>query len=97
LFDKYGLLREANKSQLSDALTSLPVDKRKLDTPKYHVLDGGSLIHRFPWKKGATFEEIVKTYVQYVKSFTKPTVVFDGYKSSSTIKISHTSGGQRVL
>jgi hypothetical protein len=39
------------------------VDEEKPEVPKYHVLDGGSLLHIFPWKKGATFYEIVNTYV----------------------------------
>ncbi|KAG1652233.1 hypothetical protein GQR58_026445 [Nymphon striatum] len=65
LFDKHGLLREANKPQLADVLSVLPIDEEKREVPKYHVLDGGSLIHRFPWKRGTTFDEILKTYLNY--------------------------------
>ncbi|KAG1685236.1 hypothetical protein GQR58_009169 [Nymphon striatum] len=102
LFDKHGLLREANKPQLADVLPVLPMDEEKLEVPKYHVFDGGSLIHRFPWKRGTTFDEIVKTYLNYVKTFNNPTVAFDGYKSSSTKDITHqrrSNGavGQKVL
>ncbi|KAG1683759.1 hypothetical protein GQR58_009762 [Nymphon striatum] len=65
------------------------MDEEKLEVPNYHVLDGGSLIHRFPWKRGTTFDKIVKTYLNYVKTFNNPTVAFDGYKSSSTKDITH--------
>ena len=32
----------------------------------HHVLDGGALIHRVEWQKGATFREITKSYVSCV-------------------------------
>ncbi|KAG0713963.1 hypothetical protein GWK47_015044 [Chionoecetes opilio] len=53
LFDKHGLLRQANKPQLADALpsTSSNEGQQTRDSkPVYNVLDGCSLLHRFPWK-----------------------------------------------
>ena len=61
LFDEQGLLREANNAQLADTLAALvSVDQPgQSKEPAYHVLDGGSLIHRFPWKKEDTYEGII--------------------------------------
>ncbi|KAH3837878.1 hypothetical protein DPMN_111280 [Dreissena polymorpha] len=54
LFDNNGMPREVQKSSLADALwkqckfeASLPV---KIDPLHVIVIDGGSLIHRIPWK-----------------------------------------------
>ncbi|KAL5005019.1 hypothetical protein ScPMuIL_018475 [Solemya velum] len=89
LFAKNGLLRQASKPQLSEAIADL-IPKENTDgewvQAKYNVLDGESLIHRFPWKKDATFGDIVKTYVDYLKTFANLTVVFDGYASGPTTK-----------
>ena len=30
------------------------------------MLDGGALLQRIPWEKGATFKEICITYTEYV-------------------------------
>ena len=92
LFDKHGFLREATKPQLSEAMASTTAAAPQSRTAsqqtasEYHVFDGGSLIHRFQWKKGATFSDIVKMYVDYVLKFSKPTVVFDGYRCGSSTK-----------
>ncbi|KAG1689105.1 hypothetical protein GQR58_007844 [Nymphon striatum] len=92
LFDKHGFLREATKPQLSEAMASTTAAAPQSRTasqqtaPEYHVFDGGSLIHRFQWKKGATLSDIVKMYVDYVLKFSKPTVVFDGYQCGPSTK-----------
>jgi len=50
-------------------------------------LDGGSLIHRLPWTKGATVDTVCMSYVNYVNNHYKDaTVVFDGYPSVPTTK-----------
>ena len=88
LFDKHGFLREADKPQLADTLRTVlntanpPVPA----APKYNVFDGGSLLHRFKWRKCATFDELAQVYVGYVKRFSNPVVVFDGYETSSSTK-----------
>ena len=89
LFDKHGLLRQANKPQLADALpsTSSNEGQQTRDSkPVYNVLDGGSLLQRFPWKRGETFDSIASTYVKYVNTFANPLVVFDGYETDSYTK-----------
>ena len=66
--------------------------------PKYNVFDGGSLLHRFKWRKGATFDEIAQVYVGYVKRFSNPVVVFDGYETSSSTKHgTHMRRSKRVI
>ena len=32
----------------------------------HHVLDGGSLLRKVAWKKGMTYKEICKIYIDYV-------------------------------
>ena len=66
LFDKWGRLREANKPQLGVEIAAL-VPKSAFKSFKEertvtHVLDGGSLLQRIPWKKGDTFEDIASMY-----------------------------------
>lgn len=31
-----------------------------------HVVDGGSLLQRIPWKKGDTFKDIASMYMKHV-------------------------------
>ena len=43
------------------------------------VLDGGSLLQRIPWTRGATYREICAVYTDYVvKQYNETIVVFDG-------------------
>jgi hypothetical protein len=85
LFESSGLLREATKSKLAE---SLPHQKKPtLDDDSKYVLDGGSLLHRIPWRKGDTFRQICETYSEYVcRHFAESIVVFDGYGSGPTTK-----------
>ena len=51
------------------------------------MLDGGSLLHRIPWTRGETFENVCHKYVNYVlKKYGEATVVFDGYNNGPDIK-----------
>lgn len=90
LFDKEGLIRQATKSQLADALASVVSNDHtpsSQNQPDYTVLDGGSLIHKYPWKKGTTFDVIADMYVTHVeKNFVSPIVIFDGYLSGPSTK-----------
>lgn len=51
-----------------------------------YVLDGGSLLYRLPWPRGSTFGNVCQLYVDYVKKFRCPVIVFDGYTSGPTTK-----------
>jgi prophage tail gpP-like protein len=47
-----------------------------------YVLDGGALLQRIPWMKGATFNEMLTVYTDYVlRKYRSAIVVFDGYLS----------------
>ena len=64
LFEAKNILRKANKPQLAQAirdhatdLSSKAVINSVPETDCY-VLDGGSLLHRLPWKTGDTYGAI---------------------------------------
>jgi len=47
----------------------------------------GGLLHRVPWTKGATYDQICEQYSAYVtKKYGKATVVFDGHSDTSSTK-----------
>lgn len=55
LFDKNEFPRESQKSLLADVLWENTVNDDNLPEAQkntHYVLDGGSLLHRFPWQKG---------------------------------------------
>ena len=55
-----------------------------------YVLDGGALIHRIPWTRGAKYQEICSVYTRYVsKKYGEAVVVFDGYSGKSTKDTTH--------
>ena len=53
-----------------------------------HVLDGGSLLNRIPWKKGENYGAIAESYADFtVRQYgAGTTVVFDGYEPGPSIK-----------
>ena len=51
------------------------------------LLDGGSLLHRSPWKKGDSYNAIAESYADFtVKHYGQATVVSDGYGEGPSIK-----------
>ena len=88
LFDHSALPWEANKPALADALwKQVKIENEELLQPVHYVLDGGSLLHRIPWTRGETFENVCHKYVNYVlKKYGEATVVFDGYNNGPDIK-----------
>ncbi|VDI23197.1 Hypothetical predicted protein [Mytilus galloprovincialis] len=89
LFEPSGLMRQAQKSTLADEIwnTGSCVFSDDLGTDVRHVIDGGSLIQRIPWKKGATFAEICQLYIDHINNrYPIPIIVFDGYGSGPTTK-----------
>ena len=77
---------------LANAIWSLLPDQGIPGLPRelQYVLDGGALLQRIPWEKGATFKEICTTYTEYVtRKYGNPIVVFDGYQSKSTKDLTH--------
>ena len=75
LFDTSGLFREANKPILADSIWTagrmeeMPTQDEE-DDVICHVLDGGSIIQRLPWKRDDTSKCICNSYVDYVNAST---------------------------
>ncbi|CAG2227751.1 unnamed protein product [Mytilus edulis] len=92
LFEANGLPKQAAKATLADAIWNMG-DCQAQELPEtniVHVIDGGSLLYRIPWIKGQTFSQICMKYIDHIrKRFSNPTVVMDGYNSSSTKDITH--------
>ncbi|VDI69503.1 Hypothetical predicted protein [Mytilus galloprovincialis] len=89
MFDSSGFMRAASKSTLADAIWNLgDCTTEYTDTVYSYVVDGGSLMHKIPWKSGLTFGEICKRYVDSVKcnGTNSVVVVFDGYVSGPDTK-----------
>ena len=93
LFDKDGLMNDADKRKLKEALEKLvgkPYDKTP-DNSKY-VLDGDSLLYKVQWSAGQTFNQICDNYKSYIRKRygQYPTIVFDGgYNVASTKDSTH--------
>ena len=64
---------------------TLTVSEDRKDV-NFRVIDGGALLHRIQnWPKSCTYLELYKYHVQSVrKMYGQCTIVFDGYKHSST-------------
>ncbi|KAA0187373.1 hypothetical protein HAZT_HAZT009519 [Hyalella azteca] len=98
LLEQSGLLREAKNSVLADAIWNMAKgddmhSAQPLTHQMQYVLDGGSLLPRLPWPSGATFDSICIMYVDFVRKFQQPTIVFDGYMAGpSTKDITHLDG-----
>ncbi|WAR13570.1 hypothetical protein MAR_027750 [Mya arenaria] len=88
LFDSSGLMREAQKPSLANAIWELGVCGGEILTENVmYVLDGGSLLHRIPWKHGDTFQEICQSYIRLVhKHYGCANIIFDGYRGQPTTK-----------
>ena len=89
LFDSFGLPREAKKPALANAIWELTssVQSGPQSSDLQYLLDGGALLHRLPWEKGHTFDEICVQYCRYVTSrYGKASIVFNGYDNGPSIK-----------
>ena len=87
------MLRKADKAKIFDAIVNHvnelnPTNTVLLESTNHqYVLDGGSLLHRINWKKGALYSEIADSYVNFVKSnYGEALIVFDGYLSGPSTK-----------
>lgn len=69
LFETNGLLREANKPSLADAVWKFAqgtdMSAHQDDDGMCYVIDGGSLLQRLPWSRNVTFGSICQRYVDY--------------------------------
>lgn len=89
---KDALMRKANKPALRKALMSEEeaISNERIPTGSSYVIDGGALVHRVRWLNEATFQEIAKMYVSYVRRhYGTASIVFDGYEDLSTKSNEH--------
>ena len=90
LFEAGNIFRKADKPQLAHAICDHASDAIIDTVPEtdHYVLDGGSLLHRIPWKHGQSYGKIAQSYadfpIQHYGSAT--TIVFDGYGDGPSIK-----------
>ncbi|KAL8602370.1 hypothetical protein ACOMHN_022883 [Nucella lapillus] len=88
LFDASGLPRLASKSTLAEYLWSSAKEDTTLPNENINfVLDGGSLLHKLPWQRGSTYNQLAEMYAEFVaRKYKKVTIVFDGYSTQQTTK-----------
>ena len=68
-------------------LALLPEDVEVPTGESQFVLDGGSLLHRIPWQRGTTYNDICRQYTNYVtRKYGCAIIVFDGYEESMSTK-----------
>ena len=81
-------MRPANKPALADAIWVLmPKDVVEPTGQSQYVLDGGSLVHRIPWQRGTTYNDICRQYTNYVtRRYGHVIIVFDGYQEELSTK-----------
>ena len=63
---KDGYMRKPVKSKLRKALIDDKVNEAKGEW--VFVLDGGALLHKVRWAKGATYKQLAEQYVKYVRN-----------------------------
>ena len=85
IFETRNILRTADKPQLAQAIRDHAADlssetvMNSIHKTYCYVLDGGSLLHRLPWKKGDSYNAIAESYADFtVRHYGQATVVFDG-------------------
>ena len=97
LFANSVLPREANKPELANAIFE-KVSKDQSTQPSkpngnvQYVVDGGALLHRIPWTRGKTYQEIIDGGCEYVKKhYGNAIIVFDSYDAQqpSTKDVTH--------
>lgn len=90
LFDSPVTLRQPQKSMLAESLWATLSSAAKTGPTHRvnYVLDGGALLHRLPWPRQTTYQEICRLYCQYIQKrySNHVTVVFDGYNNKPSTK-----------
>ena len=73
---------------LADDIWSLmPKDVVGPTGQSQYALDGGSLVHRIPWQRGATYNDICRLYTNYVTRRNGHAIIaFDGYQEELSTK-----------
>ena len=88
LLESVNAIRPTTQSSLADALwcSEASILPGSSETVQY-VLDGGALLHRVPWTRGATYDQIFEQYSAYViRKYGRTIVVFDEYSDNPSTK-----------
>jgi len=90
LLEARNVFRKADKPQLASTICDHARDVILYSAPETgcYVLDGGSLLHRMPWKSGDSYGRIAQLYADFtVRHYgSSEIVVFDGYEEQPSIK-----------
>ena len=93
LFETRNILRKVDKPQLAQAIRDHAADllsecvMNSIPKTDCYVLDGGSLLHRLPWKKRDSYNAIAESYADFtVRHYGQATMVFDGCGEGPSIK-----------
>ena len=86
---KGGLMRKAAKSSLRNHILK-KADGNVSSSSASCVVDGGALLHKIKWTQGSTFQDIIKSYLDYIRvrfrEYQNLCIVFDGYDDEMSIK-----------
>ena len=81
------MMRKANKSKLAKALKKNVFSNSYQVDESFHVLDGGTLLHKVKWLPNTSYQSILNQYSRYVKSrYERAYIVFDGYDNGPYTK-----------
>ena len=62
-----GMMRKPTKSNLAKSIKQGVPTNSPTSNQLYHVLDGGSLLHKVKWLPNSTYQSILNQYSNYVK------------------------------
>ena len=82
------MMSQANKASLADSLWSTTIDvSPKPSQQVQYVLDEGALLHKIPWTKGSSWDDILRLYTKYVvHRYKNALLIFDGYNGLPSTK-----------
>lgn len=87
---KDGMMHKPAKSSLGVLLKSFSPPKSSIPENAIFVVDGGLLLQTVVWPQGSTYGDVCQSYITYMLTHygARSTVVFDGYRSTSSTKVS---------
>ena len=89
-FDSHMMLRTGDKTELMHYLMKRVPECSFSTTPSNEmqfIIDGGALLHKFPWPKNSIYADICRLCTQYVvNTYSDVVVVSDGYYGGASTK-----------
>lgn len=81
------MMLKASKSKLAKALKKYVLSKTYKSNQLFHVLNGGSVLHKVKWLSNNSYQSIADQYSKYIKQkYGKACLVFDDYDNGLYIK-----------